>query len=166
MEIDIRKANLPADAVQLREIDLQIFGEADAFEGSYWLALETYWVVVDGTVAGCTGFSHNVNFQEDVREDEENVPQDGTLYIETTGILAGYRGRGVGSHVKEWQIDYAKRNGFKRIVTNCRESNLKMISLNTKYGFRVTRITPGYYADPIESTVVMERSLQDVQSSS
>jgi ribosomal protein S18 acetylase RimI-like enzyme len=159
MEIEMRKANLPADTPQLREIDLRIFGEIDAFEESYWLGLESYWVVVGGKVAGCTGFSHNMDFQEDVREDGENVPQDGTLYIESTGVLAEYRGRGVGTQVKEWQIEYARRNGFKRMVTNCRESNLKMISLNKRYGFRVVRLTPEYYEEPIESTVVMERLL-------
>jgi hypothetical protein len=41
------------------------------------------------------------------------------------------------------------------MVTNCRESNARMISINEKFGFRAIRSTPGYYAYG-EATVVME----------
>jgi GNAT superfamily N-acetyltransferase len=160
MQIELRKTSLPEDAPLLREIDVRIFGENDAFEEDYWLGLESYWIVADGQIAGSTAFSHHVDFQEDVRQDEENVPQEGTLYLETTGILSEYRRKGLGAWVKIWQIEYARRNGFERIVTNCRESNSKMISINQRYGFKVMRITPAYYGEPVESTVVMELLLQ------
>ncbi len=41
------------------------------------------------------------------------------------------------------------------MVTNCRESNAAMISINEKFGFKAIRNTPGYYEDG-EATVVME----------
>ena len=71
------------------------------------------------------------------------------------GLLRAYRGRGLGKRIKEWEIEYAKRNGFRRVVTNCRESNAAMISINEKYGFRAIRSTPGYYEDG-EATAVTE----------
>jgi ribosomal protein S18 acetylase RimI-like enzyme len=61
--------------------------------------------------------------------------------------------------VKEWQIEYARRNGFRRVVTNCRESNAAMITINERFGFRAIRRTAGYYADG-EATVVMELVLR------
>ena len=49
---------------------------------------------------------------------------------------------------------------FTRIVTNTRQSNKPMIKLNKKFGFKILRITPGYYEKPQESTVVMELRLR------
>ena len=98
-------------------------------------------------------------FEEDLREDDENVPRRGTVYIQSTGLLSGYRGRGLGRRVKEWEIEYARRNGFRRVVTNCREGNARMIGINEKYGFRAIRRTDGYYEDG-EATVVMELVLE------
>jgi ribosomal protein S18 acetylase RimI-like enzyme len=159
MQLEIRKANLPEDARELRAIDLQIFGGADAFEEDYWLELEAYWILAGGRLAGCTAFRRNVDFQDDLRPDEPDTPQEGTLYIETTGILPDYRCKGLGTRVKNWQIDYARTNGFRRVVTNCRESNSQMIALNVKHGFKLLRTTPAYYEEPVEATVVMEALL-------
>jgi len=154
MIVEFRKAELPADAVALHEMDVEIFGE-DAFELAHWLTLESYWILADGEVAGCAAFIRDVDFAEDLRDDDENEPQRGTLYIQSTGLLAKYRGRGIGGRVKAWQIEHAKRNGFRRVVTNCREGNAAMIAINRTFGFREIRTTPGYYGDG-EATVVME----------
>jgi GNAT superfamily N-acetyltransferase len=154
MELEFRRAVLPEEAGELWEMDVTIFGK-DAFRQEDWLSLESYWVVVDGRVAGCAAFVHDVEFQEDLRDDGENAAQRGTVYIQSTGLLHAYRGKGLGKRIKAWQIEYAKRNGFRRMVTNCRESNAAMISINEKYGFRAIRSTPGYYEDG-EATVVME----------
>jgi ribosomal protein S18 acetylase RimI-like enzyme len=152
MALEFRKA-LPQEAAELWKLDLEIFG-VDAFAPEDWLSLESYWIVVDGQVAGCAAFIPDVEFGEDVG-DGENVAQRGTLYIQSTGLRREYRGLGLGKQVKEWQIEYARRNGFGRMVTNCRESNAAMIAINEKYGFRAIRKTDGYYADG-EATVVME----------
>jgi len=157
MVLEFRRAVVPEEIAELRRLDLEIFGK-DAFDGELWLSLEPYWILVDGTVAGCAAFAVDTEFQEDLRDDEENVPCRGTLYIQTTGLLRAYRGQGLGKRVKEWQIEYARQNGFERVVTNCRESNAAMIAINEKYGFRAIRTTPGYYEDG-EATVVMELTL-------
>jgi ribosomal protein S18 acetylase RimI-like enzyme len=152
--LEFRRAKVPEEVPELRRMDLEIFGK-DAFEEELWWSVEPYWIVVDEEVAGCAAFVHDVDFEEDLREDDENVPRRGTLYIQTTGVLQAYRGRGLGKRIKEWQVEYARRNGFRRVVTNCRESNATMIAINEKYGFRAIRTTPGYYEDG-EATVVME----------
>jgi ribosomal protein S18 acetylase RimI-like enzyme len=154
MTLGFRRAVLPEEAADLWKLDVEMFGD-DAFEEEFWLSLESYWIVVDGRVAGCAAFIHDVEFQEDLRGDGENAAQPGTVYIQSTGLLRAYRGCGLGKRIKEWEIEYARRNGFRRIVTNCRESNAAMISINEKYGFGAIRSTPGYYEDG-EATVVME----------
>ena len=154
MVLEFRRAAVPEEVAELRRVDLEIFGK-DAFEEELWYTVDAYWIVVDGQVAGCVAFVHDVDFEEDLREDDENVPRRGTVYIQTTGLLAAYRGQGLGRRVKEWEIEYARRNGFGRMVTNCREGNARMIGINEKYGFRAIRTTPGYYEDG-EATVVME----------
>ena len=154
MMLEFRRAVLPEAGAELWRLDVEIFGR-DAFPPEDWLSLESYWIVVDGRVAGCAAFIPDVEFQEDLRGDGENAAQRGTLYIQSTGLLRAYRGRGLGKRIKEWEIEYARRNGFRRIVTNCRESNAAMISINEKFGFRAIRSTPGYYEDG-EATVVME----------
>jgi GNAT superfamily N-acetyltransferase len=158
MLLEFRRAVLPEEAPDLWKLDVAIFGK-DAFQPEDWLSLESYWIVVDGQVAGCAAFIRDVEFQEDLREDERNAARPGTVYIQSTGLLPEYRGRGLGTRIKAWQIEYAKRNGFRRMLTNCRESNAVMIAVNKKFGFRPIRSTPGYYEDG-EATVVMELLLR------
>jgi ribosomal-protein-alanine N-acetyltransferase len=157
MMLEFRKAALPEEAAALWKMDVEIFG-VDAFAPEDWLSLESYWIVVDGRVAGCAAFIPDVEFGEDLG-DGENLAQRGTLYIQSTGLLPEFRRRGLGGRVKEWQIEYARRNGFARMVTNCRESNAAMIAINERFGFRAIRKTEGYYADG-EATVVMELLVQ------
>lgn len=152
MELEFRGARLPEEGPELWAMDVEIFG-VDAFQLEDWLNLESYWILADGRVAGCAAFIRDVEFAEDLGE--ENPARRGTLYIQSTGLLPEFRGRGLGKRVKEWEIEYARTNGFARVLTNCRESNAAMIGINARYGFRAIRTTPGYYGDG-EATVVME----------
>ncbi|MGA2371629.1 MAG: hypothetical protein ABSG11_13275 [Candidatus Korobacteraceae bacterium] len=61
-----------------------------------------------------------------------------------------------GNHMKDWQIQYARERQFKRIVTNARESNVKSIRLNAKFGFQARERISGYYSNPNEAAIVME----------
>jgi ribosomal protein S18 acetylase RimI-like enzyme len=45
-------------------------------------------------------------------------------------------------------------------VTHTRKSNTAMIALNERFGFRIVRITPGYYEEPAEEAVFMELKLK------
>jgi GNAT superfamily N-acetyltransferase len=134
MTLEFRKATLPQDSAELWKLDVEIFG-VDAFALEDWLSLESYWILVDGRVAGCAAFIHDVEFGEDLLGDGKNVDQRGTLYIQSTGLRRDYRGQGLGKRVKEWQIEYARRNGFVRMVTNCREGNAAMIAINESLAF-------------------------------
>lgn len=58
-----------------------------------------------------------------------------TLHQELTGTLPAYRGLGLARLLKVLTIDYARRNGFARIVTWVENSNDGMVAINRAYGF-------------------------------
>jgi ribosomal protein S18 acetylase RimI-like enzyme len=156
MQTQFRQAVIPAEIRTLVAFDRKVFQPSDWFEREDWRAYESWWMIVDKKKVGCCAFESNVDFQEDVRK---KPPRRGSLYVASTGILPKYRRLGFGKVLKSWQISYARYHQFTRIVTNTRESNKIMIDLNRKFGFKVLRITSGYYEDPCEPSVVMELSL-------
>ncbi|MGD0579919.1 MAG: GNAT family N-acetyltransferase [Bryobacteraceae bacterium] len=159
MEIEFKRAVLSEDIRRLLAFDRKVFPRSDLFSAEEWKQYEPYWMIIDGTTAGCCAFQAHVDFQEDIREDGVNPQMKGSLYISTTGILPTYRGAGLGRLFKSWQIAYARYHGFHRIVTNARKRNARIIALNREFGFRILRTTPGYYSGPTDSTVVMELRL-------
>ena len=155
MKAEFRRAILPDELKRLIAFDHKTFIKADWFTKSDWLQYESYWMIVNGDTVGCCGFEHHVDFRED--HEIENPSLRGSLYISTTGILPRFQGQGFGRLLKSWQIAYARRHRFCRIVTNHRASNRQMIELNKKVGFRIIRQRKAiYYEDPDEPTVVME----------
>jgi ribosomal-protein-alanine N-acetyltransferase len=140
MRVQFRKANAITDMPALVRFDRRTFRQSDVFPPAYWRSVESYWMIVDGAKVGCCAFQ----------------PSGLTLYIASTGILPECQGRGLGKRFKRWQIAYARRHGYTRLLAHCRQKNLPMISLNRKVGFRTVAVRPGYYARPTEAAVVME----------
>lgn len=160
MKTEFNKALIPDEIPRLRAFDHKTFRKSDWFASEDWRTYESWWMIVDGRTVGCCAFQPNVDFQDDIRDDDVNPPMEGSLYISTTGILPKFQRNGLGKLLKCWQIAYAKRHGFRRIVTNTRKRNTPMIELNKKFGFQILRITPRYYPHPTDSTVVMELRLK------
>ncbi len=158
MNSEFRRAALPDEIRSLVLFDRKAFEHypADCFEPDDWKTYETWWLIVDHRKVGCCAFQLHVDFREDVTRGHKNPHRRGSLYIVTTGILPDCRRMGFGRLLKCWQIAYARRHAFTRIVTNTRKSNKAMIELNREFGFKVIRTTPGYYENPSEPTVVME----------
>jgi GNAT superfamily N-acetyltransferase len=160
MRTEFRQAVLPKELRSLMAFDRKVFSEGDIFPPAYWKACESWWMLIDGVKAGCCAFQRDIDFQEDLHEGGWNPVRKGSLYIATTGLLPQYQGRGFGPLMKAWQIAWARYHGFNRIITNTRRRNKRMIELNTKFGFRILRTTPRYYAEPADATVVMEITLR------
>lgn len=156
MTTEFVRAVLPRDLRALVAFDRKVF-PSDYFSADEWTDYEIYWLIVDRRRIGCCAFERDVDFQNDLHPDRENPHLAASLYISTTGILPAFQGMGFGQLMKAWQIAWAERTGFTRIVANTRRHNTAMIALNRKFGFRIIRTTPGYYTDPVDATVVMER---------
>ena len=158
MKTEFRKVVVPKELKSLVSFDHKVFSKADWFTKSDWERYECYWMIVDGATVGCCAFEHHLDFRE--YQEIENPSLRSSLYISTTGILPRFQGQGFGRLLKSWQLAYAQRHGFTRIVTNHRASNRRMIELNKRFGFRVIRRRRAvYYEDPEEPTVVMELKL-------
>jgi GNAT superfamily N-acetyltransferase len=164
MRTEFRKVNVPEEIGSLTAFDRKVFSAADCFPPQYWKRLHSYWMLIDGVKVGCCAFERNVDFQQDLRHDGLNPRLAGSLYIASTSILPRFQGHGFGRMLKAWQVAYAWRHKFNRIVTNTRNGNKVMIHLNRKFNFDVIRITPGYYCAPSDSTVVMELRLAGATS--
>lgn len=154
MRTEFRAAALPEDLRRLMAFDRKVFPPGDRFASWYWKQVESWWMLVDDVRVGCCAFSPHTDFGE-----HEHPHRPGSLYISTTGILPAYQGQGFGALLKAWQVCYARRCGFDRIVTNTRRGNVAMLRLNRKFHFRTVRTVPEYYQDPPDATVVMELRL-------
>ena len=151
--IEFRKISFPEESESVLQIDGKIFADfpGDLFDVEDWADFESYWMLEDGAIVGCSAFIHHVDYDE--------TPRPGYLHIISTGVLPEARGRGLGRKQKKWQIEYAQTLGFEVIVTNVRRSNARMIHLNRRFGFEVRQIHSGFYEDPKEDAIVMERRL-------
>jgi GNAT superfamily N-acetyltransferase len=158
MKVAFQKVVLPGEKAHLVAFDHKVFRRADWFDSGDWDSYESYWMVVDGRQAGCCAFQRNAGFGAD--PDGHSGARRGSLYIASTGILPQYQGTGLGVRFKRWQIAWARRHGFTRILTNCRRSNRAIIRLNEKFGFKILETTASdYYQGPPEPAVVMELKL-------
>ena len=152
--VEFRRALVPSEIDALCDVDRRIFHAfpSDIFSREFWAkSCEAYWMTVNGQIVGCSAFQLN---------HDHRGRNQGCLYISSTGILPEFRRQGLGRKQKEWQIEYARRNGFTRIVTNMRASNAPIIALNRSLGFTVHEIVQtGMYDSPEEAAVVMELTL-------
>ena len=158
-KIEFRKVIIPDEIEALCEFDRKAFYAypSDIYAPERWQECESYWLIADGRMVGCTAFERNIDY--------DSRPRPGCLYISSTGVLPEVQEQGFGSAQKKWQIEYAKRNGFTRIVTNMRQSNERIIKLNEKFGFKRRKIHPHYYGDPDEAAIVMELDLENLATS-
>lgn len=142
MELEFRRVDVANELRRLRDFDKRIFPKGDLFPSAYWRECQVFWLLVDGKRVGCCAL--------------QEAEEDGALSIASTGILPAWQGFGLGRVMKAWQVAYARCNGFRRLITETREGNLRMIHLNESFGFRIVRTLPDHYFDPDESGVEME----------
>lgn len=155
MDVEIKKIDLAKEVSRLVEIEAQIFSPSDRLREGDFEGTECYWLVVDGVIGGCTALRHDYV----VSASRGLVQCAGGIYIVSTGILPEFQGMGLGKKLKAWQISHAKSEGFVSMATMCRASNLRMIRLNEKFGFKATGTIPSCYRDPEESGTIMELEL-------
>ena len=151
--IEFKRVVIPDEIEALCDFDRKVFVRypQDVFSPQWWEKCESYWMIADGKVVGCTAFLLNADY--DAR------PRPGCLCIDSTGVLPEFQGRGFGRQQKEWQIRYARNEGFTEIVTVMRKGNTRIVRLNESLGFTLRRIDDHYYPDG-EPGIVMELRLQ------
>lgn len=144
----------------LTALDRRIFPyESDVFDEELLghlrgIGFLFFLIMADDVIAGSIHLGPNF-----VWEEEFPSPSPGDLYIASTGILPEFRKKGIATFTKQWQIDYARSHGFKRIIADCRKSRFEMIRINLNHGLRIVGEIPGFYEDPAEPAVHLELTL-------
>lgn len=137
VKITIIPARSHKDARALSAFDRRTFpNKEDHATPSYFLhqQMRSFWLLLGRKrVGACTVIRH-ATWTKDPCELAQH--KEGSLYIVSTAILPEWRGIGMATILKAWQIAYAHTEGFRTIITNARASNRHSIALNKKFAFR------------------------------
>ena len=63
------------------------------------------------------------------------VDANGNSFVDITGVLPAFRGRGLASALKLLGIQWARSQGIREMFTNNDAINLPMVAVNEKFGF-------------------------------
>jgi ribosomal-protein-alanine acetyltransferase len=85
------------------------------------------------------------------------VDEDGEIL--NMGVLASARRAGQGGALLSAALEEFRTRGVSRVFLEVRESNATGIGFYAKHGFAKTGIRHGYYHQPEEAAVLMERKL-------
>lgn len=69
------------------------------------------------------------------------------------------RRMGIGDELLQAMWEYCVEAGIVRVMLEVRESNQSAIALYEKHGFHALGIRRGYYQNPLENGVIMEKQL-------
>lgn len=164
MEVTVRRV-MPDEMDLLCEFDQNIFGNDGFDTPDLWEGLEIYFILLNQEIVGSLAFRHHSDVSEGYEAEYPYLHN--SLYLVSIGILPEKQARGIGSMAMTWLIDYVNKyahsqragDGFRRIVSNARKSNLPSLRLHQKFCFEIIRTIPGYYEDPNEDATVFELKL-------
>ena len=147
------------DSITLQKLRLQlvkenpiVFGETFESESEFMLQDYKNWIkkrsvkdsgifviFLDGKAIGMC----------EVRPDKEND----VGYFGSLGILREYQGKGFGSMLMDFRLEWAKKNtNFKKIKTIITKNNKRMLVIAQKQGFKIVgegnyKSEPEYYLE-------------------
>ena len=67
------------------------------------------------------------------------------MHIEQIGVIDTYRKQGIGEQLFLLCVKYSIESGSKKILLECRNSNISAMNLYKKYLFKITSIRKNYY---------------------
>ncbi len=76
-------------------------------------------------------------------------------------VAPGSRRKGEGGALLKTAVEEFRTRGISRVFLEVRESNAAGIAFYGKHGFSKTGRREGYYRDPSEAAIVMERKLTE-----
>lgn len=160
MHIEIRPAKLPQSLPLLMKLDRSIFPPKEKISKKVWSHCDNHIFFYSKKPIGAIAF---MKHHDIIKDGHQTIPRPGSLCIISTGILPKFRNKGFGKLLKAWEVAYAKDNGFHTVVSGTRKSNSRMIQLNKKFGFQITKTIPDYYQAPQEPAVVMKLVLKQAK---
>ena len=80
------------------------------------------------------------------------------LHVMNLTVHPDSRRRGIGRRLAEWMLARGKEAGSRRATLEVRASNGAAIRLYEKLGFHTAAVRGGYYREPREDALIMERT--------
>lgn len=74
-------------------------------------------------------------------------------------VIPSCRRMGIAEQLLDCAWNYCKETGIVRVLLEVRQGNIGAISLYEKQGFETLGIRKGYYQEPLEDGVIMEKRL-------
>ncbi|MEE8240212.1 MAG: ribosomal protein S18-alanine N-acetyltransferase [Nitrospirales bacterium] len=81
------------------------------------------------------------------------------LRVMTLAVDQTARRQGIATVLVESMLGAARTRGARRAVLEVRASNEAALNLYNRFGFRQVGVRAGYYRQPVEDAIVMERGL-------
>jgi ribosomal protein S18 acetylase RimI-like enzyme len=157
-KIEVVPANMATDIPALAALDKQCYYDSDLFDEEDWQfykdVFQFFRIKVDSELVCSLVLGHNMG----AWTNGEEIPptSEGSLYLAGLAIPKDFRGQGIGFAAMLWVVDYARQNGFRKVVSICRKSNEGIVALSKKFGFSVVEEIPEFSEDPEEPCLVLE----------
>lgn len=85
------------------------------------------------------------------------------IEIARIAVLPEHRGKGYGKKLLDELFKYARENNTNQILLEVRGNNEAAISLYKNQGFENIGIRKGYYTNPLEDAIIMNKSIQELR---
>jgi ribosomal-protein-alanine N-acetyltransferase len=104
-----------------------------------------------------------------VVEDEQGIRgylglwlNEDTLQITTLGVASSHQGKGLGSSLVKYALEYAISNKVLIMTLEVRVSNAKAIHLYERNGFEKVATRKQYYSHPDEDAILMMKTFEQM----
>ena len=128
------------DYLAIMAMDKVIFGGRDVMHLYEWKQSDVYFLYKDNEPIGCLCIKKNVK----------------SWYINSIGILPGFRGFGFGEYLLKFAVDEFMYSKVGKITAHIRLGNNASICLNLKQGFKIKKVIKNWYENPKEDAVFIE----------
>ena len=135
------------DISEIASIEQKCFADPwseNAFRASLNETTDIFVLETDGRIGGFAVFDRTLGTEAE---------------IHIIAVDPDMRGKGFSNLLMDSIVGSAVKNGVGRIMLEVRASNEVAISLYAKYGFEKVGLRPGYYRNPVESAILMDRVL-------
>jgi ribosomal-protein-alanine N-acetyltransferase len=86
---------------------------------------------------------------------------DSECHLLNVAVHPQHRGRGIGTQILGFGVDYCRRQGVQLVTLEVRRSNYKAISLYRNFHFQPQGVRRRYYTDSGEDAIVMGLDLEN-----
>jgi N-acetylglutamate synthase-like GNAT family acetyltransferase len=94
-------------------------------------------------------------------------PYQNTLRIFSVAVLPEFQNSGIGKHLLEHSINFARAKNSNRISLEVRQTDHKSIKFYKNAGFTVTRELPNYYAEGehgLRMVLILDKTVQNISN--